>query len=123
MTSEMPITQLANTEITLPITLKLNKFQSNILLPAFVLNRVGTVKCSKVFMKFEGSWECSRKQVVSRKYICFFFSFFFSFFFFKFERDVYLINAYVAPLNSSGAKKRDGKEMISKLSEITTELK
>ena len=59
MTSEMPITQLANTEITLPITLKLNKFQSNILLPAFVLNRVGTVKCSKVFMKFEGSWECS----------------------------------------------------------------
>ena len=42
--------------------------------------------------------------------------------YFKFERDIYIINAYVTPQNSSGKNKQDGKEMISEISNIVNNL-
>ena len=42
--------------------------------------------------------------------------------FFKFENDIFVINAYITPNNSSGKNKRDGKEMLSKISDLINEL-
>ena len=43
--------------------------------------------------------------------------------FFKLENDIFIINAYVTPQNSSAKVKRDGKEMLIKISDIVNELK
>ena len=43
--------------------------------------------------------------------------------FFKLEKDIFIVNAYVTPQNSTAKVKRDGKEMLLEISEIINELK
>ena len=43
--------------------------------------------------------------------------------FFKLEQDIFIINAYVTPQNSSGKINRNGKEMLLEISDIINELK
>ena len=42
--------------------------------------------------------------------------------FFKLENDIFILNCYITPHNSSGKNKRNGKDMISSISDIINEL-
>ena len=43
--------------------------------------------------------------------------------FFKFERDIFIINAYITPVTSTATKSYDGRDLIHKISEIINNLR
>ena len=42
--------------------------------------------------------------------------------FFKFTRDIFIVNAYITPINSSASKSYDGKELIHKIADLINDL-
>ena len=43
--------------------------------------------------------------------------------FFKFERDIFIVNAYITPITSSATKSYDGRDLIHKISEVINDLR
>ena len=42
--------------------------------------------------------------------------------FFKFTRDIFIVNAYITPINSSASKSYDGRELLHKIADIINDL-